>query len=101
MKRRNPRYGCRRIAMQISISFDVVVDKDAVRRILHKHHKNDPKDTGASSWLTFLGHTKDSLWSIDLFRAESIHLKSHWVILVMDQLTRRIVGFAVHKRERQ
>lgn len=39
---------------------------------------------------------KDSLWSIDLFRCESILLKSHWVLLVMDQFTRRIIGFAVH-----
>jgi len=39
---------------------------------------------------------KDSLWSVDLFRCESIHLKSHWVMLVMDQFTRRIIGFAVH-----
>ena len=45
--------------------------------------------------LTRLGHTKDSLWSIDLFRCESILLKSHWVLVVMDQFTRRIIGFGV------
>jgi len=45
---------------------------------------------------TLLGHTKDSLWSIDLFRCESILLKSHWVPVVMDQFTRRIIGFGVH-----
>ena len=39
---------------------------------------------------------KDSLWSVDLFRCESATLKSHWVLLIMDQFTRRIVGFAVH-----
>lgn len=39
---------------------------------------------------------KDSLWSIDLFRCESAILKSHWVLLVMDHCTRRIIGFAVH-----
>ena len=54
-----------------------------------------PGDNGPS-WLTFLGHTKDSLWSIDLFRCESILLKSHWVLVVMDQFTRRIIGFGVH-----
>ncbi len=42
------------------------------------------------------GHTKDSLWSVDLFRCESIALKMHWVLVVMDQFTRRIIGFAVH-----
>ena len=39
---------------------------------------------------------KDSLWSVDLFRCESILLKTHWVLLVMDQFTRRIIGFGVH-----
>jgi putative transposase len=48
------------------------------------------------SWLTLLGHTKNSLWSIDLFRCESILLKSHWVLVIMDQFTRRIIGFGVH-----
>jgi putative transposase len=38
---------------------------------------------------------KDSLWSVDLFRCESIHLKTHWVMVVMDQFNRRIIGFAV------
>ena len=48
------------------------------------------------SWLTFLGHMKDSLWSMDLFRCESATLRSHWVLVVMDQYTRRIIGFGVH-----
>ena len=39
---------------------------------------------------------KDSLWSVDLFRCESILLKSHWVLVVMDQFTRRIIGFGIH-----
>jgi putative transposase len=39
---------------------------------------------------------KDSLWSIDLFRCESILFESHWVIVVMDQFTRRIFGFGIH-----
>ena len=39
---------------------------------------------------------KDSLWSIDLFRCESMLLKSHWVMVIMDQFTRRVIGFAVH-----
>jgi putative transposase len=53
-------------------------------------------DDDGPSWLTLLGHTKDSLWSIDLFRCESILLKSHWVLVIMDQFTRRIIGFGVH-----
>ncbi|HIL68690.1 MAG TPA: transposase [Verrucomicrobia bacterium] len=51
------------------------------------------------SWLTFLGHTTDSLWNMDLFRTESILLKSHWVLVVMDQFSRRIIGFAVQPRD--
>ncbi len=40
---------------------------------------------------------KDSLWSIDFFRVESITLKSYWVMVLMDQCTRKIVGFATHQ----
>ena len=96
MKQRNPSYGYRRIAMQISNTFGIILDKDVVRRILSRHYKNNPTDAGPS-WLTFIGHMKDSLWSIDLFRTESIHLKTHWVMVVLDQFTRRIVGFSTHK----
>jgi len=31
-----------------------------------------------------------------LFRCESLVLRSYWVLVVMDQFTRRLVGFAVH-----
>ena len=96
MKKRNPRYGHRRIAMQISNAFGIEIDKDVVRRVLDKHYKNRPNGDGPS-WLTFIGHVKDSLWSVDLFCCESIQLKTHWVMVVMDQFTRRIIGFAVHK----
>jgi transposase InsO family protein len=48
------------------------------------------------SWLTFLGHTKDSLWSLDLFCCESMMLRTHWVLVVMDHYTRRIIGFGIH-----
>jgi transposase InsO family protein len=95
IKRRNPSWGCRRIAQQLCLVFDLEIDKDVVRRVLAKHYRPDP---GAyePSWLSVLGHTKDSLWSIDLFRCESLILKSHWVLVVMDQCTRRIIGFGVH-----
>jgi hypothetical protein len=43
-----------------------------------------------------VGHMKDSLWSMDLFRCESATLRTHWVLVVMDQYTRRIIGFGVH-----
>jgi transposase InsO family protein len=95
MKRRNPNFGYRRIADQISLVFDFEIDNGLVRRVLAKHYKPDPGSKGPS-WLTFLGHSKDSLWSVDLFRCESLILKSHWVMVVMDQFTRRIIGLAVH-----
>ena len=66
------------------------MDKDEVRRVLAKYYK--PEGGSGPSWLATLGHAKDSLWSIDLFRCESILL---WVFLVMDQHTRRIIGFGV------
>jgi transposase InsO family protein len=49
----------------------------------------------APSWLTFFANKNDSLWSIDLFRAESITLCRYWVMLVLDVFSRRIVGFNV------
>jgi transposase InsO family protein len=95
MKRRNPRWGCPRIAEQIALAFAVEIDKDIVRRILSTHYRPDSDATGPS-WLTFLGHAKDSLWSCDLFRCESATLRTHWVLVVMDQFTRRIIGFGIH-----
>ena len=94
MKRRNPRFGYQRFADQVNLAFDVPVDKHLVRRVLAKHGRPDP-GSGGPSWLTFLGNSKDSLWSVDLFRCESLILRAHWVMVVMDQFTRRIVGFAV------
>ena len=94
-KRRNPSWGCRRIAQQLSLVFGVEIDKDIVRRVLAKHFRPDPGAHGPS-WLTLLGHSKDSLWSVDLFRWESLILRSHWVLVVMDQFTRRIIGFGIH-----
>jgi len=96
MKRRNPGWGCPRIAEQIALAFGVEIDKDVVRRILANHYRPE-SNGGGPSWLTFLGHTKDSLWSCDLFRYESASLRTHWVLVVMDQFSRRIVGFGVQR----
>jgi putative transposase len=67
MKQRNPRWGCPRIAEQIALAFGVPINKDVVRRILAPHY-HPSADGAGPSWLTFLGHIKDSLYSIDLFR---------------------------------
>ena len=79
----------RRIAQQINLAFGLDLDKDTVRRVLATHYKSDPSKRGPS-WFTTIGHAKDSLWSVDLFRCESIGpaprlLNSHWVMVVMDQ----------------
>jgi hypothetical protein len=71
MKQRNPNWGCPpRIAQQVALAFNIQIDKDVVRRILARHYQPEQHSDGPS-WLTFLGHMKDSLWSIDLFRWES------------------------------
>ena len=97
MKRRNPKFGCVRIAQQIAHAFGVDIDKDIVRRVLAKHYRPDGSGSEGPCWLTFIGHMKDSLWCVDLFRCESILLRSHWVLLVMDVWTRRLVGFDVER----
>jgi transposase InsO family protein len=95
MKERNPTWGCPQIADQINLAFGTSINKDVVRRILAAHYRPTPGSDGPS-WLTFLGQTKDSLWSLDLFRCESMLLRTHWVLVVMDHYTRRIIGFGVH-----
>jgi putative transposase len=97
MKRRNPKFGCVRIAQQISHTFGLDIDKDVVRRVLAKHYQPGDSDSTGPSWLTLIAQTKNSLWSLDLFRCESILLRSHWVMVVMDVFTRRIVGFGVER----
>ena len=67
---------------------------ELVRRVLAKHYQPESGNDGRS-WLTVIGHVKDSLWSVDLIRCESILLRSHWVMVVKDMFTRRIIGFGV------
>ena len=84
MKRRNPTWGCPRIAQQIGLTFDIQISTGPGR------------ERPLLADVPFLGHTKDTLWSIDLFRCESAILRRHWVLVVMDQYTRRIIGLGVH-----
>ncbi len=67
LKSRNPRFGCPRIARIISQTFGVDIDKNVVHRVLAKRYRPAPGGTGPS-WLSFVGHTTDSLWSVDLLR---------------------------------
>ena len=95
LKSRNPRFGCPRIARIIAQTFGIDVDKNVVSRVLSTHDRPAPGGSGPL-WLSFIGHTADSLWSVDLFRCESIVLRSYWVLVVMEQFTRRLVGVGVH-----
>jgi hypothetical protein len=89
MKSRNPKFGCVRIAQQISLAFSFEIDKDVVRRVLAKHYRPGDGKSRGPSWLTLIAQSKDSLWSVDLFCCESILLRSYWVLVVMDVFTRR------------
>ena len=93
IKRLNPRFGCPRIAQQISLAFGLAIDKDVWP---NSGEPPSPKIGGKGpSWFSLIAEARDSLWSVDLFRCESILLKSFWVMVVMDVCTRRIVGFGV------
>jgi len=96
MKRRNPTWGCPRIAQQIALAFGISINKDVVRRSLAVRSEPRP-DSAGPSWLTVLGHATDSLWSLDLFRSETAVLRTYWALVVMDHCTRRIVGFGVQR----
>jgi transposase InsO family protein len=96
IKQRNPRYGCPRIALIITNTFGIEINKDIVRRALMKHYHPRPGDRDGPSWLSFLASMKDCLWSVDLFCCESISLKTHWVLVVMDVWSRQIIGFSTY-----
>ena len=96
MKLRNSKFGYLKIAQQISYAFGIELDKDVVRRILQRHYAGLPHGDGPS-WLTALAHAKDSLWSLDLFRCESILFQSYWVMAIIEVFSRRLIGFAVER----
>ena len=58
MKRRNLRFGCRRIAQQIAHAFGIEIDKDVVRRVLAQHYRPE-SGTDGPSWLTFIALAPD------------------------------------------
>ena len=95
MKVRNPKFGCVRIAEQISHAFGIEIDKDVVHRVLGQHYRPDDVGSNGPSWSALIAQSKDSLWSLGLFRCESIVLRSYWVLVVMDLFTLRIIAFGV------
>jgi putative transposase len=75
MKRRNPKFGCVRIAQQINHAFGIKIDKDVVRRVLAIHFRPNPGADGPS-WLTLIAHAKDSVWCVDLARRWECEIES-------------------------
>ena len=94
-KERNPLYRCPRIALLVGNVLGEPIDDETVRRILAKHYR--PIPCKGPSWLLPIGNSPNKLWSMDLFRLESVFLRSFWVMVVMDQFTRKIVGFSVRQ----
>ena len=66
-----------------------------MRRVLAKHCGPNLPSASGPSWLTFFAQAMDSLWNVDLFRCESIQLRSRWVLVVIDVFTRRIIGIGI------
>jgi putative transposase len=93
IKQKNPLFGCPQIAAIILDRTGTSVSEETVRRTLMKFYTGQPGS--GPSWLSFLATQTHSLWSLDFFQVESICLKTHWVLVIMDQWSRRIIGFAV------
>src|SRR5947207_3973948 len=75
IKRRNPRLGCPRIAQEIAHAFGIEINKDIVRRVLAKYYR-PAAGTDGPTWLSFIGQMKNSQTNVELFRCESILLRS-------------------------
>ena len=53
---------------QIALALGIPINNDVVQRILAVRYR-PASDSAGPSWLTALGHAKDSLWSLDQFGA--------------------------------
>ena len=51
------------------------IDKNVVSRVLGKHYRPAPGGIGPS-WLSFIGHTTDSFWSVDVKNEDDTTRKS-------------------------
>ena len=58
MKKRNPPFGCMRIAQRLAHAFGVAINKDVVRRVLAQHFRPGDRGAAGPSWLTFFAHAK-------------------------------------------
>ena len=93
IKKKNPSYGCPEIALLVSNSTGISISEQTVRRMLRVNLA--PELDGGPSWQFFIGNQIDSFWAIDLFRCQSMHLRSFWVMVVMDVYSRKIIGYSI------
>src|SRR5215831_11857939 len=96
MKRRNPTWGCPRIAQQITLAFGLDIDQDVVRRFLENITGQNPDPVvrfGLPSWV----RPRTVCGVPTCFVVNRLSLRTHWVLVVMDQFTRRINGFGIHR----
>src|SRR5207247_82423 len=97
MKRRNPSWGCPRIAEQITLAFGVEIDKDVVRRILAMHFRPE-SGSGGPSWLTlYLSSDHDPLyrfhqWQANLRVLEVIEIKTVPGVPLSHPFVERLIG---------
>jgi hypothetical protein len=60
-----------------------------IRSVPYRPEVDSP---GGPSWLRFLGHSKDSLWSWDVCPCALATLRTRWVLVGIDQGRRRVIA---------
>src|SRR5499426_4160858 len=80
MKRRNPTWGCPRIAEQMTLAFGLEINKDVVRRILSAHYCPD-SHSGGPSWLTLRRECLDRtlFWTAPDLKAKLLDFQRYFI----------------------
>ena len=96
LKSRNPRFGYPRIARIISKTFGIEIDRNVVRRVLAKYYH--PEEWWEWPFLVDFPwvHERQSMERRLVPLRVDYAQESLGVLVVMDQFTRRIIGFAVY-----
>jgi len=96
MKRRNPTWGCPRIAQQIA--WPSVFPSPRMWCGAFSPFGTNRNQTRRGRPGSPCSVTQRTVCGVSIcFDANPAVLRTHWVLVVMDQCTRRIVGFAVHR----
>jgi len=94
-KEKNPTYGSPKIVALVLNILNISISEETVRNILIKYYR--PLPGNGPSWLAKIGDAENKLWSLDFFRVETAFLHSLRVMVVIDQFSRKIIGFKVCK----